>query len=91
MVFIPCECYLPWRQCCAAIYPSSEKFPEEGFEKACLIEYPRRGIWALGFISTDTKGEVASKTGEPDEPMVCCNRHRMQPLLHQRNRCPAFS
>lgn len=43
---------------------------ERSFEKACLIEYPRRGIWALGFISTDTKGEVASKIGEPDEPMV---------------------
>jgi uncharacterized membrane protein len=36
---------------------------ERSFEKACLIEYPRRGIWAIGFISTDTKGEVASKTG----------------------------
>lgn len=36
---------------------------ERSFEKACLIEYPRRGIWAIGFISTDTKGEVAAKTG----------------------------
>ncbi|WP_050929806.1 DUF502 domain-containing protein [Aestuariivita boseongensis] len=36
---------------------------ERSFEKACLIEYPRRGIWAIGFISTDTKGEVAARTG----------------------------
>ncbi len=36
---------------------------ERSFEKACLIEYPRRGIWAIGFISTDTRGEVADKTG----------------------------
>lgn len=43
---------------------------ERSFEKACLIEYPRRGIWALGFISTDAKGEVASKTGDPDEEIV---------------------
>jgi len=44
---------------------------ERSFEKACLIEYPRRGIWALGFISTDAKGEVAAKTGEtPNEAMV---------------------
>ncbi|KIN65117.1 Membrane protein [Sulfitobacter noctilucicola] len=43
---------------------------ERSFEKACLIEYPRRGIWALGFISTDAKGEVATKTGAPDEAMV---------------------
>ena len=32
---------------------------ERSFEKACLIEYPRRGIWAIGFISTTAKGEVA--------------------------------
>ena len=34
---------------------------ERSFEKACLIEYPRKGIWAIGFISTDTRGEVAQK------------------------------
>jgi uncharacterized membrane protein len=31
---------------------------EASFEKACLIEYPRKGIWAIAFISTHTKGEV---------------------------------
>ena len=34
---------------------------ERSFEKACLIEYPRRGIWAIGFISTSTKGELLDK------------------------------
>ncbi|MFP7673080.1 DUF502 domain-containing protein [Marivita sp. S0852] len=34
---------------------------ERNFEKACLIQYPRKGIWAIGFISTDTRGEVAEK------------------------------
>lgn len=34
---------------------------ERSFEKACLIEYPRKGIWAVAFISTDTRGEVAEK------------------------------
>ncbi|WGW02844.1 DUF502 domain-containing protein [Tropicibacter oceani] len=34
---------------------------ERSFEKACLIEYPRKGIWAVAFISTETKGEVAEK------------------------------
>ena len=23
-----------------------------------LLEYPRKGIWILGFVSTDTEGEV---------------------------------
>ncbi len=31
---------------------------ERSFEKACLIQYPRRGIWAIGFVSTSAKGEV---------------------------------
>ncbi|QDY69023.1 DUF502 domain-containing protein [Qingshengfaniella alkalisoli] len=31
---------------------------ETSFDKACLIEYPRKGIWAIGFISTNAKGEV---------------------------------
>ncbi len=34
---------------------------DRSFEKACLIEYPRKGIWAIGFISTETRGEVADK------------------------------
>ena len=36
---------------------------ERSFEKACLIEYPRRGIWAIGFISTSAKGEISKRAG----------------------------
>lgn len=31
------------------------------FKKAALIEYPRKGLWAIVFIATDTKGEVSHK------------------------------
>ena len=31
------------------------------FQKACLVEYPRPGIWAIAFISTDTVGEILEK------------------------------
>ena len=34
---------------------------ERSFEKACMIEYPRKGIWAIGFISTTAKGEIADR------------------------------
>lgn len=34
---------------------------ERSFEKACLIQYPRKGIWAIGFVSTNAKGEVAKR------------------------------
>ncbi len=39
---------------------------ERSFEKACLIQYPRRGIWAIGFISTETRGEVLEKANSED-------------------------
>lgn len=42
---------------------------ENSFEKACLVEYPRKGIWAVAFISTTAKGEVATDIGR-DEPMM---------------------
>ena len=37
---------------------------KDSFEKVCMIQYPRKGIWALAFISTDTSGEVLSRSGE---------------------------
>ena len=34
---------------------------DTSFDKACLVEYPRKGIWAIAFISTSAKGEIDSK------------------------------
>lgn len=31
---------------------------ETSFDQACLVEYPRKGLWAIAFISTNAKGEV---------------------------------
>lgn len=40
---------------------------DTSFDKACLIEYPRKGIWAIAFISTNAKGEIKQKLpGEAD-------------------------
>jgi uncharacterized membrane protein len=36
------------------------------FQKACLVEYPRHGLWAVAFVATDTRGEIPGKTGEDD-------------------------
>lgn len=36
------------------------------FKHACLIEYPRKDLWAIAFVSTDTKGEIPSKAGQND-------------------------
>ena len=39
---------------------------ERSFEKACMIQYPRRGIWALGSF-TVARGEVAERAGDGDQ------------------------
>ena len=31
---------------------------EQSFQRVALIEYPRKNLWALVFIATDTRGEV---------------------------------
>jgi uncharacterized membrane protein len=38
---------------------------QTSFERACLIEYPRRGIWAIAFISTEAKGEIRDRADAP--------------------------
>lgn len=42
---------------------------ERSFEKAVMIEYPRKGIWAIGFISTKARGEVAEKANTSGDLM----------------------
>ncbi|MBI1217911.1 MAG: DUF502 domain-containing protein [Rhodobacteraceae bacterium] len=51
------------KQIAETVFAQSEK----SFEKACLIEYPRKGIWGIGFVATAAKGEIASRipSGEP--------------------------
>ncbi|MEH6751648.1 MAG: DUF502 domain-containing protein [Paracoccaceae bacterium] len=43
---------------------------DRNFEKACLIEYPRKGIWAIGFISTEAKGELAQRILSDRGPLM---------------------
>ena len=34
---------------------------EQSFDKVVLVEFPRPGVWALGFLSTRPKGELAAR------------------------------
>jgi uncharacterized membrane protein len=36
------------------------------FQKACLIEYPRKGVWSIAFVVTKTTGEIPRLTNTPD-------------------------
>lgn len=40
---------------------------DTSFDKACLVEYPRKGIWAIAFISINAKGEVFTKLSDGEE------------------------
>ncbi len=42
---------------------------ETSFDRACLVEYPRKGIWAIAFVSTSAKGEIQGSIPR-DEPLV---------------------
>ncbi|NQY25664.1 MAG: DUF502 domain-containing protein [Piscirickettsiaceae bacterium] len=35
----------------------------KSFSKVLLIEYPRKGVWSLAFMTSDELGEVQDKTG----------------------------
>lgn len=40
---------------------------EGKFDKACLVEYPRKGMWGVGFVSTAAKGEISEKIPVDDD------------------------
>lgn len=40
---------------------------DTSFDKACLIEHPRKGVYAIAFISTTAKGEVDAKIPADEE------------------------
>jgi len=34
---------------------------ETNFERSCVVEFPREGVWAIGFVATRAKAELARK------------------------------
>lgn len=40
---------------------------EAKFDRACLVEYPRKGMWGVGFVSTAARGEIVEKIPVEDE------------------------
>ena len=50
----------------SAIVQMTETFSKKGDSKksVVLIEYPRKGVWAVGFATKENKGEMAQKTNK---------------------------
>ena len=46
------------------IFETVLRSSSRSFREVALIEYPRRGIWAIGFITTKTTGEVQNDIEE---------------------------
>jgi uncharacterized membrane protein len=52
------------------IFETVLKEQSNSFKKVGLIEYPSPGLWSLVFVSTDAKGEIASKFNAMGQDMV---------------------
>ena len=39
---------------------------ESNFEKAVMIEWPRKGMWSLAFLTKRAKGEIQDRAGRPE-------------------------
>ena len=50
----------------SAIVQMTETFSkkDDGKRSVVLIEYPRKGVWAVGFATKENKGEMAQKTNQ---------------------------
>ena len=50
----------------SAIVQMTETFSkkDDGKKSVVLIEYPRKGVWAVGFATKENTGEMAEKTGK---------------------------
>jgi uncharacterized membrane protein len=54
-----------------SVYGGVKSFAESvfsqsnSFRKVVMVEYPREGVWSLGFLTAEDVPEVSGKTGEP--------------------------
>jgi uncharacterized membrane protein len=54
-----------------SVYSGVKSFAESvfsqsnSFRKVVMVEYPRKGIWSLGFMTAEDVPEVSHRTGEP--------------------------
>ena len=56
-----------------SIYGGMKKLAEQvfsgqgqSFRKVVMVEYPRKGMWSLGFLTSDPVGEIEEKAGGVD-------------------------
>ena len=40
------------------------------FDKVCLVEYPRKGVWSVAFISSTARGEIARRVSAAGHEVI---------------------
>lgn len=45
----------------------------EEYRRACIVEYPRKGVWSIGFITSDAATEIEAKAKEKMINVFICN------------------
>ncbi|HJS89582.1 MAG TPA: DUF502 domain-containing protein [Steroidobacteraceae bacterium] len=54
-----------------SVYGGVKSFTESvfsqsnSFRKVVMVEYPREGVWSLGFLTAEDVPEISARTGEP--------------------------
>lgn len=44
---------------------------DRAFRDVCLVEYPRKGIWAIGFVTADLSGAPETELKDTGKDFVC--------------------
>lgn len=44
---------------------------DRAFRDVCLVEYPRKGIWAIGFVTADLSGAPETRLKDTGKDFVC--------------------
>ena len=59
----------------SAVQQMSQSFKENKHKQksVVLIEYPRKGIWAVGFATKENDGEIANKVEKKNVKCFCAN------------------
>ena len=63
-----------------SVYGGVKSFAESvlsqsnSFRKVVMIEYPRAGVWSIGFLTAEDVPEVSEKLGEPYAASTCRRR-----------------
>ena len=50
------------------LFQTALSHTSRSFQEVALIEYPRKGVWRVGFVATHSKGEISARL--PDQEMM---------------------